>query len=243
MARWGEAEAPVSRAVVAELYELQQLDLEIDRSATEAESLRRALAEDVTRPTREAAARARARADRARRETREAELALQEAESRIKKQESRLYGGGTALRDLGALQTELSHLQSAHAAQEERVLALMLAAEEADVVTVRAAESHATAERDWVQRRAEISTHLKQVESAHAELRDRRDTQTAAIDPEALRRYEALRGSHTGRAVALVQNGTCQVCRVVLPSGVLQRARSATELVPCNHCGRILYVR
>jgi predicted nucleic acid-binding Zn-ribbon protein len=238
-----ECEAPVGRAQIAELYELQLLDLEIDRSATEAESLRRSLAEDATRPTREAAARARARAERARRETGEAELALREAETRITKQEARLYGGGTAVRDLGALQTELGHLQTAHAAQEERVLALMLAAEEAQAAATQAAESHAAAERVWVLRRDELRLRLSQMESALAELRAQRDARTATIDAEALRRYDDLRRAHAGRAVALVREGTCQACRVVLPSGVLQRARAGAELVPCNHCGRILYVR
>lgn len=233
----------MGRAQIADLYELQLLDLEIDRSVTEAESLRRSLAEDATRPTREAAARARARAERARRETGEAELALREAEARIKKQEARLYGGGTAVRDLGALQSELGHLQTAHAAQEERVLALMLATEEAQATATQAAEGHAAAERAWVERRDALSIRLGQVESALAELRARRDERTAKIDVETLRRYETLRATHAGRAVALVQEGTCQACRVVLPSGVLQRARAGTELVPCNHCGRILYVR
>jgi uncharacterized protein len=232
----------MSRTAIAALYDLQQLDLELDRAATELEALRRALAEDATRSARESAARARARAERARRDAREAESAVHEAEARIQKQESRLYGGGAAMRDLSALQTELVHLKQAHADMEERALPLMLAAEEAEAEMQRAAEAYAAAERDWERRRGELGARIAAAEAALAGLRTRRETQVAAIEPAMLGRYEASRRSHGGRGVSLAQNGTCQACRVVLASGTVQRARSGAELVPCTNCGRILYV-
>jgi uncharacterized protein len=236
-------EGSVSRAPVAELYELQQLDLEIDRSRIEAEAIRRSLTEDVARPAREAAARARENAVQARRQASEAEAAVHELEARIQKQDARLYGGGTAQRDLGALQSELSHLKAAHAVQEERVLAVMLEAEEAAAAAARAAEAQETAVREWEQRRGKLRAGLAEAEAAMADLRARRDAQAAGINAEALRRYDVIRQTHGGRGVALVQSGTCQACRVAITSGALQRARAGAELVPCPNCGRILYVR
>lgn len=233
----------MGKTVVAALYELQQLDLDMDRLATEAEALERALAEDAVRPAREAAARARRQMEREKKGASEVEEALRELDARIQKQETRLYGGGTATRDLGALQTELSHLKEAHAQQEERVLAAMLTLEDAEGTAARAAAAQAEAERDWQNRRAELAERLAASQTEAAELRGRRETQAQAIDAAALGRYESLRRGHGGRGVALVQNGTCQACRVGVTSGALQRARSGTELVPCNNCGRILYVR
>jgi predicted nucleic acid-binding Zn-ribbon protein len=233
----------VSKALVAELFALQELDLEIDRRRIEAEALQRALTEDATRPAREAAASARQRAAHAQREARDAETALHEAEARIQKQEARLYGGGAGQRDLGALQTELSHLKAAHAEQEERVLAVMLAAEEAQAAATRAAAELSAAERDWERRQGELRARLIEMEAGAADLRTRRETLTATIDPEGVRRYEASRRAHGGRGVALVLAGTCQACRVAITSGALQRARPGVELVPCPNCGRILYVR
>ena len=233
----------MSKALVAELFALQEIDQEIDRGRIEADALRRSLAEDATRPAREAAASVRRQAERARQEARSAEAALQDAEARIQKQEARLYGGGTGQRDLGALQNELSHLKAAHAEQEERVLAVMLAAEEAEAVAARAAAELSAAERDWERRKGELRDRLADMETAATDLRTRRAAQAAAIDPEGVRRYEAIRGTHGGRGVALVQGGTCQACRVAITSGALQRAKPGTELVLCPNCGRILYVR
>jgi predicted nucleic acid-binding Zn-ribbon protein len=240
--RCGREEPAVSRALVAELYALQQLDLAIDRGGAEVEALRRALAEDATRPAREAEARSRALVQRARRAVQEAETALQEVEARIRKQETRLYGGGIGPRDLDALQNELAHLRATHAEQEERALALMLAAEEAEAAAAQAAETHGMAQRDWEQRQVELRGRLAAAEATQQELQTRRASQTAALEAAALERYEAIRRTHAGRAVAAVQAGTCQVCRVAVTSGALQRARTGAELVPCSNCGRILYV-
>jgi predicted nucleic acid-binding Zn-ribbon protein len=236
-------EEAVSRALVAELFALQEIDQEIDRGRIEVDALRRALAEDATRPAREAAANGRRQAEQARQEAHSAEAALQDAELRIQRQEARLYGGATGQRDLGALQSELSHLKAAHAEQEERVLAVMLAAEEAETAAARAAEELSAAERDLERHKGELRVRLADTETAATSLRARRAAQAAVIDPEGLRRYEAIRATHGGRAVALVQGGTCQACRVVITSGALQRAKPGTELVPCPNCGRILYVR
>jgi predicted nucleic acid-binding Zn-ribbon protein len=238
-----EREAPMSQAVVAKLFDLQQLDLDIDRVLTEIEATRRALAEDATKPARDAATRAKRQAGEARRAAREAENSVHEAEARIQKQEKRLYAGETPVRDLAALQTELAHLRTAHTTQEEQVLTLMLAAEEAEGAAARAAEALQAAEHDWEQQKAHHLTHMGTLESSLAALRAQHDAQAAAIDADAVRRYDTIRRTHGGRGVAVVQGGTCQVCRVAVTSGALQRARSGTELVPCNNCGRILYVR
>jgi predicted nucleic acid-binding Zn-ribbon protein len=233
----------MAREIVAALYALQQLDLHVERAATEAEALRRTLAEDATRPEREAAARARRRAEQARGTARDAEAEVHAAEERIERLQERLYGGGSGQRDLTALQRELEHLKAAHAEQEERVLALMLASEEAEGERARAAQASRAAERDWERRRAELAARLTQLEADLAELRGRRQREATALDGGAVARYEAIRRAHGGRGVAAVQGGTCQGCRVLLTSGELQRARAAAELVTCTNCGRILFVQ
>lgn len=233
----------MSKAIVATLFDLQELDLELDRLEGERETLRRRQDEDATKSEREAALRARKRGERARDEARTAEAALHEAEARIQKQEQRLYGGGTGARDLSALQTELTHLKAAHTDQEERVLALMLAADDADTAARAAVAALRQAERDWEAQRAQIGTRLAQEATQVDDLRARRARQAATIDAEALRRYDTIRRTHGGRAVALVQANTCQACHMAVTSSALQRARSGTEMIPCGNCGRILFVR
>lgn len=233
----------MSRSVVADLYALQDLDLEVDRVAGDMEALRRGMGADTTRPEREAALRARKRAEQMRGAAQTAESALHDLEARIRKQEQRLYGGSTGARDLGAMQTELTHMKAAHAEQEEGVLAHMLAAEEAETAARAAVATLRSAERAWETKRQEMGARLTADEAQLDELRERRAVHAEGIGVEVLRRYDTLRRAHGGRALALVQSNTCQVCRVAVASAAVQRARAGTELVPCPNCGRILFAR
>ena len=52
--------------------------------------------------------------------------------------------------------------------------------------------------------------------------------------------YESLRTLKQGRAVARIEQGACQGCRISLPTHVVQRARGGTVLVHCPSCERIL---
>ena len=60
------------------------------------------------------------------------------------------------------------------------------------------------------------------------------------VEPVELNRYEGLRRSKGGQAVAKVMRGLCQACRMSLPSQQLQRVRNGRQVVLCNNCGRIL---
>jgi len=71
--------------------------------------------------------------------------------------------------------------------------------------------------------------------------RDRRE-QSGVVDAGSARLYEALRSSRQGMAVAKVERGICQGCRITLPVSVLQKARSGAVIVQCSSCERILYV-
>ena len=54
--------------------------------------------------------------------------------------------------------------------------------------------------------------------------------------------YESLLKTRDGSAVAKVERGMCQGCRLTLPTLELQRARSSEGIARCGSCGRILYV-
>ena len=90
--------------------------------------------------------------------------------------------------------------------------------------------------------RAQLATKLAGAEARLADLRTRRDAKAVPLPPDALARYESLRRTRGGRAIAEVKGGTCQTCRVSLTTATLQRARAGSGFVPCSNCGRILYV-
>ena len=75
-----------------------------------------------------------------------------------------------------------------------------------------------------------------------AALETRRENQLPAVDAESMRLYQLLRERHRGQAVAGVERGMCQGCRIALPMSLVQKARSGGGLVQCVSCERILLV-
>lgn len=231
----------MTRAQVAELWTLQQLDSELDRLGAEEEATRRALAADPSQPARARLhAGRRAAADRAH-ALRDAEAALDDTQTRLKRQEARLYGGGATPKELGALQQEIAHLQATRVAQEEAVLAAMLAAEEAQAAVAKLEAALREAEQQRGREETELEARLASLGERMAGLRERRTAHAAGCDAAILARYELVRKARGGRGVAEVRGGVCQACRVSVTAATLQQARAATELVACPNCGRILY--
>lgn len=232
----------MSKAQIADLWALQQLDLEIERAAAEQETLRATLATDTTRSARVALAQ-RARDLQAREQRQKsAESALEETRTRLDRQEKRLYGGAVNAKDIDRAQAEIEHLRTMRAEQEEGVLTAMLAIEEAQtqVDGLRAAleTTVATQQRDQAaarERLAALEPHL-------AEQRAAREAQAALCTDAMLARYNGLRRAHAGRALAEVRNRVCQVCRVTLADSTMQHARAGGDFVLCDNCGRILYL-
>jgi predicted nucleic acid-binding Zn-ribbon protein len=232
----------MSRSAIAQLWELQQLDTESERTQREIETLRRHLAADATQAARAALDEGTRQANARAQAVREAEATLQETQTRLRRQEQRLYGGGAGSRELEPLQQEIAHLQATRTAQEETLLEAMLANEEAQarLATLRSALEEA--QRAQGAERTLQTEQLEQMEARVRELRARRNQAAGAVAAETLARYEAIRKARGGRAVAEVRQGICEACRVAITSTTLHRARAGTELVTCGNCGRILYV-
>ncbi|MCK4696871.1 MAG: hypothetical protein KAT53_01045, partial [Dehalococcoidia bacterium] len=85
------------------------------------------------------------------------------------------------------------------------------------------------------QQQAELGAALATLEQKGKDL-------AGKLDASSLELYQALRRKRHGRAVAKVEQGMCQGCRIALPMSELQRARLGQELVQCSSCERILYV-
>ncbi len=75
-----------------------------------------------------------------------------------------------------------------------------------------------------------------------AVLEERRSEQASGINGAVLPLYERLRAARQGRAVAKVEGGACQGCRISLPMNLVKLARSSNDLVQCTNCERILYM-
>lgn len=232
----------MTRAQLAELHAVQQHDLEIERANAEVEALRRALASDQTAAARAASEQSMRATQASARRMQAAETTLAETRERLKRQEARLYGGQVSAKDLGRAEQEIEHLKALATTQEDALLTAMLEAEEAQTAAEVRRRELAEAEAARDRERADATAKLEQATTRLERLRAERAGQVAAVSPELLTRYEAVRRSHGGRAVAEVHGGVCAACRVTLTPAALQRARVAADLPLCDNCGRILYL-
>jgi uncharacterized protein len=229
--------------IAAALFQIQQLDLEIDRLIAEQHALTTSLQNTGSlKKLRADQTIAQQQLSNGLQAQKEAEWTLEEVEQRLKQQELRLYSGNvTNPKELHALQQEIQHLRAQQARQEEVVLEMMEAAEALSEVSERKAELAQAAEKEWEKANLIATEHRRELEEKQQELSQRREGLASKLDAALVKRYEGMRKSKQGRVISKVEQNSCQWCRVILTPSELQRVRISSELQTCSNCGRILY--
>ena len=229
---------------IRQLYELQLVDSDIDVREKSLAEVRRQLTDDSElAAVRKRISDLNERLEEQASERRPVELRIRDIEDKLKAVDARLYGGSiTNQRELEAQQEQRHFLQEQHTTEEDQLLELMVASEEAqselDAATGQAEEIEARrkqAQPELTASEAALSAELRELEGERSEI-------AALINPSDLALYDSLRKSRGGQAVARVERGLCQGCRLSLPSTDVQRARTVTSPVRCSSCQRILFV-
>ena len=226
------------------LYELQELDWEIDSSQARLTSVEEQIEDDselvrVRGEMEEQQNTVRQLRQRQSTQT----LELQAIEDRVKALDNRLYGGAVkSPREMESGFNELQMAKEQEQQAEDQLLTMMVELEEAEKRMARSSEELARMEEErgksLVTLGEERAMLLKQLEGL---MKDRGEMVSEA-DPENLVRYEKVRQARQGYAVARVERGMCQGCRLTLPTHEMQRLRSSSEPIQCNSCARILYL-
>ena len=94
----------------------------------------------------------------------------------------------------------------------------------------------------WEAQQVELNRRVAGLRAEQNEYEKQRETLASGVDPATLQRYETLRKSKGGRAVAKVERDLCQGCRMSLPTQLRQRVKSGRQTVTCSSCGRMLFV-
>lgn len=223
------------------LYELEALDRE--REAKE-EALARVESElgqrqEVARAE-EAVAEAQRYLEELQKEERDANWALEDLQHKIKTMEEKLYSGKvTNPKELSSMQQDVELLAEKRKKLEDRVLGVMEKIEDARESLHNRMVSLRDIELKWQERQQELARDQKELKETIASLERQREAQASRISPAHLRQYEQTR-QRCRPAVARVEQGMCQGCRIALPVGLMQRARGL-DLVPCPSCSRILF--
>ena len=157
--------------------------------------------------------------------------------------EQKLYGGTIRNpKELSDLNDDLSSLKTQVAKREDSLLGLLVEMEEAEKQLESARSALAETDAVWQREQASLLGEKARLEPEIAALETRRENQLPAVDAESMRLYQLLRERHRGQAVAGVERGMCQGCRIALPMSLVQKARSGGGLVQCVSCERILLV-
>ena len=229
---------------IAELYVLQEIDLELASARASLEDVRSRLGDSDELEAAKAEADEQDAALRvAEKHFKEQEFEADELRKKIEPVEKKLYTGRvTNPKELADLQKELESLKRRRGALEDNALEAMDAQEQAQQAAAQAQQDVKSLDASYLADQEELGQQQTNLESSIAALEGQRAEQAEQIDAEMLQLYEQISAIRQGRAVAKVQGGACQGCRISLPQNVLQRARSRGNLVQCSSCERILYV-
>ena len=227
-----------------QLYELQEIDLEIDAKKEALALVVSRLGEsEVLAEARSSLGRDEEHLKELERSQREVEREVEDMRERIALLEEKLYGGTVkSPKELAGLQEQVEHLKRRRREQEDKLLDIMTDVDAMQRQVASKSSEVARGEEDWRIEQAALSGEQAELSNALADLDQKRSDLISRIDAANLELYQALRRKRQGRAVAKVEQGMCQGCRIVLPLNILQRARIGQELVQCSSCERILYL-
>ncbi len=230
---------------VQQLYQLQNLDSEIDLAR---QRLAEVKAKQVESPALKSARTAVEEAERGLRKSRatmqDLDLEVKSLAEKISREEKALYSGSRKLsaKEASNLQDEVASLHRRHENREELLLEAMVAAEEAQQNLEMLRQELASVEAGWAADQEGLRQEQSTLETRITQLGEQRPTLAGAVSEADLAQYQALRQQKGGRAIVLVKNGTCQGCGMMASNSKVQKARQGSEFITCGGCGRILYV-
>ena len=225
------------------LYRLQQIDSQLDWLNVRLKEIQEILEED------QAIRQATERARKADEKKQAAHKALQKAEENVKQQrlkieqsEASLYGGKiTNPKELQDLQNEVAALKRYKEVLEERQLEAMLEEEEITSQHKVIQEELSNAKADFAEQSGTLIKEREKLLADAKRLKNERQAAANNIPEEDLTQYTKLRKTRRGKAVSKVVEKTCSACGSTLNASLLHAARSPTQIMTCDTCGRILY--
>lgn len=229
---------------VRQLLALQEVDLELAASRNALQE-----AEDLIGSTEELDL-AQEEAALRKVELQVAEMAFRDAEQeaddlkqKIEPLEKKLYQG-TILnpKELDDLQKDIDSLKRRRSQLDDDAIVKMDALEEAQRANTEAQARADALEKDHAAGQSELRARIAELKGEIAELTGERGEHAADVEPSLLQLYDRIAAIRQHRAVAKVEGGACQGCRISLPSSVIQRARGGGSIVQCTSCERILLV-
>ncbi len=227
-----------------QLYALQEVDLDLDRVYRALEQAEGDLNIGISIENLEAALRdEEERLQEVELLRRDNQMETESRRERTEVLETQLYDGSmTNARDLEAMQQEAVNVRHLLEQGEALSLELSIQAEESQMRCASLGQELTETKSHWEAQQVELNRRVAGLRAEQNEYEKQRETLASGVDPATLQRYETLRKSKGGRAVAKVERDLCQGCRMSLPTQLRQRVKSGRQTVTCSSCGRMLFV-
>jgi predicted nucleic acid-binding Zn-ribbon protein len=226
-----------------QLYDLQEIDLELDKKGAMLLHLESQLSHN--QPLAEAKARLESKQKQlAEMQTkeREVEWAVEDFSAKLKPLQDKLYAGSVKNpKELSSLQQQVEQLKGQLSQEEDKALEIMGQVETVQREIAALSAEVKRMEEEWQRERERLLAEQAELKSAIDALGKRRDEIAATVELAHLELYEALRAKRQGYAVARIEQGRCQGCRITLSTSEMTRARVG-GLVQCDSCSRVLYL-
>lgn len=228
---------------LADLLDVQDLDLQIDRLLHQRQNLPE-LAE--YKATHEQIGSLQGELEVAAASLKELELdfdksegELEILEAKLKEHETRLFAGGMSGRETEHMRLEVESLRGQREAMEERVLRLLdtVDPERAAVEDLEKRIGELDATR--IDLETAIQEQWKQIDAELARREERKKEAIVPVPADLLELYEKLRPMKEGIAVGRFEDGVCGGCNMALSPAERDQTFSA-ETPRCVHCRRIL---
>ncbi|MGD0353080.1 MAG: C4-type zinc ribbon domain-containing protein [Dehalococcoidia bacterium] len=222
------------------LYDLQQIDLNIQKEQETLDDINRQLGESeaLTQVKAELLAEQKHLAE-TEKQQRDVEWEIEDLRNSIKQVNDKLYGGKSKNpKELVSLEKELDIFKAKLRQKEDDLLDLMAEIESVQDRIKINSERLGNLEGEWQREQKELAQRQAKVKSRLSDLSRKRQALAADIAKQTLELYEGIR-LRKGQAVVKIEQGRCQGCRLNLAVNELQRAR-AGDLIQCSSCGRIL---
>lgn len=224
------------------LYELQQIDSEIQHEQEALDGINRQLGESDD--LNEARARFTATTEHLAeidKQKRDMEWQVDELRQNIAQINDKLYGGKIKNpKELVSLEQEMGIFKTKLSQKEDELLDLM---GEEEAAKKKISSEKALVEKmetDWRKEQELLAGNKAETEERLVDLNKKREAVAAEIDSASIKLYEGIK-LKKGLAVVRVEQGRCLGCRINLPMSEWQRVRTG-NLVQCGSCGKILYL-
>jgi len=226
-----------------QLYDLQEIDLELDKKGAMLLHLESQLSHN--QPLAEAKAQLESKQKQlaeVQTKEREIEWAMEDLLAKLKPLREKLYAGSVKNpKELSSLQQQVEQFKGQVSQEEDKALEIMGQVETVQREIAALSAEVRRMEEEWQKERERLLAEQTELTSAINALGKRRNEIAATVELTHLDLYEALRVKRQGYAVARIEQGRCQGCRITLSTSEMTRARVG-GLVQCDSCSRVLYL-